>query len=48
MAYLLDTGILLRLVDTRDQVHDVVRNAVEVLATQSEDLFVTNQNIAEF
>ncbi len=48
MAYLLDTGILLRIVDTSDQLHDLVRRAVEALAIQKEGLFITNQNVAEF
>jgi predicted nucleic acid-binding protein len=48
MAYLLDTGILLRLVDAKDPFHAVVRQAVQVLAAQQEELFITNQNVAEF
>ena len=34
MAYLLDTGILLRLVDAQDRLHDVVREAVGSLAAR--------------
>jgi predicted nucleic acid-binding protein len=48
MACLLDTGILLRLVDTQDRLHDVVRQAVESLAVHQEELFTSTQNIAEF
>ena len=48
MAYLLDTGVLLRLANEVDAQHDVVTNAVELLASQRQKLFTTNQNIAEF
>ncbi|MGD9720083.1 MAG: type II toxin-antitoxin system VapC family toxin [Pirellulales bacterium] len=48
MAHLLDTGILLRLVDQRDPLHERVVQAVAALAQQNEELFTTTQNIAEF
>jgi predicted nucleic acid-binding protein len=48
MAWLLDTGILLRLADDQDPLHSVVQQAIETLANQREDLFTTMQNIAEF
>lgn len=48
MACLLDTGILLRLVDSRDPLHSVVRHAVGTLGRRNEELFTTTQNVAEF
>ena len=48
MAYLLDTGILLRLVDETDGQHDVVKQAVSRLGDQREALYITTQNFAEF
>jgi predicted nucleic acid-binding protein len=48
MAYLLDTGILLRIVDSRDQLHAVVKEYLIDLASRNEELFTTTQNVAEF
>jgi predicted nucleic acid-binding protein len=48
MAHLLDKGILLRLVNTQDARHVEVRQAVESLAGQQEELFTTTQNVGEF
>jgi predicted nucleic acid-binding protein len=48
MAYLLDTGILLRLVDVTDQHHEVVRSAVSALGRRQDNLYITTQNLAEF
>ncbi len=48
MAYLLDSGILLRLVDTNDVQHSLVRHAVRVLGDQEENVFIATQNVAEF
>jgi predicted nucleic acid-binding protein len=48
MPYLLDTGILLRLVDNNDPQHSTIRLAVRALISRSEDLVITTQNIAEF
>jgi predicted nucleic acid-binding protein len=47
MAYLLDTGVLLRLVNVQDQSHAVVRQAIERLTADKEELFITTQNVAE-
>jgi predicted nucleic acid-binding protein len=48
MSYLLDTGILLRLVDRRDSQHGKVRAAVRSLINQGEVFHITTQNLAEF
>jgi predicted nucleic acid-binding protein len=48
MAYLLDTGILLRLANPADNLHSQVRIAVGALGNQGEQLITTTQNIAEF
>jgi predicted nucleic acid-binding protein len=48
MSYLLDTGILLRLVDDKDPQHSLIRLAVRELVRRGEDLVITTQNIAEF
>lgn len=48
MAYLLDTGILLRLIDVNDVLHPAVRQAVRVLGNHQESLFIATQNMAEF
>ncbi len=48
MAYLLDTGILLRLVNAQDRLHSTVRLAVELIGAKNEEVFTTSQNIAEF
>jgi predicted nucleic acid-binding protein len=48
MSFLLDTGILLRLVDQRDVQHSQVRAAVRTLIKRHDDLFICTQNIAEF
>jgi predicted nucleic acid-binding protein len=47
MATLLDTGILLRLVDKKDAQHALVEEAVDILIARQEDLVITTQNIAE-
>jgi predicted nucleic acid-binding protein len=47
MAFLLDTGILLRLINEIDPLHVAVRDAVDTLIARQEDLFITKQNIAE-
>ncbi len=46
MRYLLDTGILLRLLDRADPLHPVVRESVRSLSDH--DLVTSTQNIAEF
>lgn len=48
MSYLLDTGVLLRLVNKEDMQHVTVNQAVEVISLRHNRLFTTNQNIAEF
>jgi predicted nucleic acid-binding protein len=48
MSFLLDTGILLRLVDHNDALHSTVREAGRELVRRKENLFITTQNIAEF
>ena len=47
MAVLLDTGILLRLVNVNDPLHADVEQAVDTLIARQEDLLITTQNIAE-
>jgi predicted nucleic acid-binding protein len=47
MRFLLDTGILLRLVDTQDPHHGLVQKALETLGNRRDDLYITTQNIAE-
>ena len=48
MRFLLDSGILLRLVDEHDSQHDLVEAAVGTLGNCGDELFITTQNIAEF
>lgn len=48
MSYLLDTGVLLRLVDQNDEHHDLVRRAVRSLIASQEELLIASQNVAEF
>jgi predicted nucleic acid-binding protein len=47
MRYLIDTGILLRLVDTQDPHHALVQSVFETLGNQGDDLYITTQNVAE-
>ena len=47
MRYLIDTGILLRLVDKQDPQHVLVQSAFETLGNRGDDLYITTQNIAE-
>jgi predicted nucleic acid-binding protein len=47
MSTLLDTGILLRLVDKKDSLHGLVEDAVDTLIARREELLITTQNIAE-
>jgi len=47
MATLLDTGILLRVVDKKDSQHALVEEAVDRLIARQEDLVIATQNIAE-
>jgi predicted nucleic acid-binding protein len=48
MAYLLDTGVLLRLVNAHDGQHALVKHAVRALIASQESLHITTQNVAEF
>jgi predicted nucleic acid-binding protein len=47
MRYLIDTGILLRIIDEKDRRHALVQSAFETLGRQRHDLYITTQNIAE-
>ncbi len=48
MAYLLDTGILLRLADQKDTQHLLILDAVARLGDRGEQLVMSTQNVAEF
>ena len=47
MRHLIDTGILLRLIDTQDPHHALVQSAFESLGNRADDLYITTQNVAE-
>ena len=47
MRYLIDTGILLRLIDTHDPHHAPVQSTFELLGNRADDLYITTQNVAE-
>jgi predicted nucleic acid-binding protein len=48
MRYLLDTGILLRLLNRDDAAHAEVRAAVRILKAQGHEIITSFQNISEF
>ena len=48
MAYLLDTNVISRLVNSGDQLHATAQNAVESLIRRGESLYITPQNLIEF
>jgi len=48
MQYLLDTGILLRLLNRESDLHAVVRQSVRKLKDQQHDCVCTLQNLCEF
>jgi predicted nucleic acid-binding protein len=48
MPFLVDTGILLRLLERSDPQHTLVRQAVRCLRSRSERLVTAPQNAAEF
>src|SRR3954447_1714254 len=48
MLVLLDTGILLRLLDPTDPHYGTVRGAVRVLRARGDTLVISAQNVAEF
>jgi predicted nucleic acid-binding protein len=47
MAYLLDSGILLRLIDSNDSQHILAEDAVDSLILREEALLIATQNVAE-
>jgi predicted nucleic acid-binding protein len=47
MAFLLDTGILLRLINEDDPLHAAVEQAIDSLILRQEEFLITTQNIAE-
>ncbi len=48
MDVLLDTNILLRLVDRNDPAHVTIRAAVRIIKARGDKLVVATQNLAEF
>lgn len=48
MAYLIDTGILLRLIDSQDVLHSTVLDVIAHLGDRGEQLLIATQNVAEF
>lgn len=48
MAFLLDTNILLRMIDLKHPMNQDVTNAIKVLRSQNEQLFIIPQNLIEF
>lgn len=48
MTWLLDTGILLRLVNSGDPLHNEVTTACRILKNRGDEFATTAQNIAEF
>jgi predicted nucleic acid-binding protein len=48
MAHLVDTGVLLRLLDRNDPQHSRIRQALRVFKGRGEKLVTSPQNIAEF
>jgi predicted nucleic acid-binding protein len=47
-SYLVDTNVLLRLVQPDSSEHESTRQCAEILWSQGADLFYTSQNLAEF
>lgn len=48
MRYLLDTGVLLRLVHPTDPLHQEIVDALELLKSQGHTFYCGMQNVAEF
>ncbi|MBM4045058.1 MAG: PIN domain-containing protein [Planctomycetes bacterium] len=48
MPYLVDTNILLRLLQRQDPKHETVRTALRVLRQRGEGLYYASQNLVEF
>jgi hypothetical protein len=46
MPYLLDSGILLRIVDRKDVRHEAVTQSVGILINRGENLAISPQNVA--
>jgi predicted nucleic acid-binding protein len=47
MRYLIDTGILLRIIDEQDPQHELVQSVFERFGRERHDAYITAQNIAE-
>jgi predicted nucleic acid-binding protein len=48
MRYLLDTGVLVRLLHRSDPLHSVVRDAIRIIRGKRHSFCTSTQNIAEF
>jgi predicted nucleic acid-binding protein len=48
MRYLVDTGVLLRLLHRNDPNYSIIRQAVRILSARGDDLCCAPQNIVEF
>src|SRR5688500_2018007 len=48
MTFLIDTGILLRLVNRDDELHEPIRSALRALKHRNEQIVTTLQNMSEF
>ena len=48
MRYLLDTGILLRLLNREADLHDVIRRTIRKLKQENHECVTTPQNLCEF
>src|SRR5437870_83639 len=48
MLILIDTGILLRLLDRNDPQHAAVRQAIRLLRSRGDTLVLSSQTVAEF
>lgn len=48
MSYLVDTNILLRSADPSHPIFSIAINAMDVLLSQGENMYITPQNLIEF
>lgn len=48
MAYLPDTNVVLRLVNKKDPLHQIVQQAIEKLGQSGEDIVIVPQVLVEF
>jgi predicted nucleic acid-binding protein len=48
MSYLIDTNVLLRLVQDSHSMHDDAADSIRKLMAAEEELFITPQNLIEF